>query len=236
MNMPLRQFASPYARKLAGQRGIALVDLRGSGPAGRIVAADVLTFVKPPVATEEQLPSSPPTMIQAAVPTTLIAAIATQLDLGNLRELLQQFGKAQLTLSTEALFIRAAARGLARLELNGSVGWEAGSGSDKREIIITGADKAALGVILNRLDDPALLPGDQENPLLSIRHFASSGIQAVAMPLLQNHKMRLVISASSPGAADCLLCFDAAGVGEDDAVGFLAAFKDDLETPLRLLA
>ena len=35
MNTPLRQFASPYARKLARERGIVLADLSGSGPTGR---------------------------------------------------------------------------------------------------------------------------------------------------------------------------------------------------------
>jgi hypothetical protein len=35
---------------------------------------------------------------------------------------------------------------------------------------------------------------------------------------------------------DCLLCFDAGTVGEDDAAAFLARFRDDIEMPVRLLA
>jgi pyruvate dehydrogenase E2 component (dihydrolipoamide acetyltransferase) len=32
---------SPYARKLASEKGVSLAGLAGSGPGGRIVAADV---------------------------------------------------------------------------------------------------------------------------------------------------------------------------------------------------
>ena len=40
MNAPARTLASPYARRLARERGVALGSLVGSGPNGRIVAAD----------------------------------------------------------------------------------------------------------------------------------------------------------------------------------------------------
>ncbi|WP_312274701.1 FAD-dependent oxidoreductase [Candidatus Igneacidithiobacillus taiwanensis] len=40
---PQQGSASPYARQLAGERGVSLEGLRGSGPGGCIVAADVLT-------------------------------------------------------------------------------------------------------------------------------------------------------------------------------------------------
>jgi pyruvate/2-oxoglutarate dehydrogenase complex dihydrolipoamide acyltransferase (E2) component len=39
-----RIIASPYARKLARERGIALPDVSAGGPVGRIVAADILAF------------------------------------------------------------------------------------------------------------------------------------------------------------------------------------------------
>jgi pyruvate dehydrogenase E2 component (dihydrolipoamide acetyltransferase) len=38
---PRRVFASPLARRIAQQRGVELSDLRGSGPRGRIIKADV---------------------------------------------------------------------------------------------------------------------------------------------------------------------------------------------------
>ena len=45
-----RRAISPYARRLARERGIALDALPGSGPAGRVVAADILAHVAKPVA------------------------------------------------------------------------------------------------------------------------------------------------------------------------------------------
>ena len=44
-----RPKASPLARRLAEERGIELAKLTGSGPAGRIVKADVLTALRPRV-------------------------------------------------------------------------------------------------------------------------------------------------------------------------------------------
>lgn len=46
---PLR--ASPLAKKLAGQHGINLQQVKGTGPGGRIVEADILALVSKPSAT-----------------------------------------------------------------------------------------------------------------------------------------------------------------------------------------
>ncbi len=43
-------FASPLARRIAAQHGIALAGIRGTGPRGRISKADVLALVKPTTA------------------------------------------------------------------------------------------------------------------------------------------------------------------------------------------
>ncbi|HEY3005740.1 MAG TPA: 2-oxo acid dehydrogenase subunit E2 [Kribbellaceae bacterium] len=40
-----RQFASPLARRLAGERGIDIATLKGTGPGGRVIKADVLDAV-----------------------------------------------------------------------------------------------------------------------------------------------------------------------------------------------
>ncbi len=52
-----RVFASPLARRLAEQGGIDLASLRGSGPNGRIVKADVEAAAKSPRAAQQQAPS-----------------------------------------------------------------------------------------------------------------------------------------------------------------------------------
>jgi len=55
-----RVFASPLARKIAGETGIDLKQIQGSGPAGRIIRRDVEAFVS----------SGAPAAIMAPVPTT----------------------------------------------------------------------------------------------------------------------------------------------------------------------
>ncbi len=61
-----RVLASPYLRRLASERGIDLSQVRGSGPGGRIVEADLVAPVVPPPVTpapvrpgETGAPSSP---------------------------------------------------------------------------------------------------------------------------------------------------------------------------------
>lgn len=50
-----RIFASPLARKLAEQRGIDLANIKGSGPRGRIIKRDIVSYTEPavPAATSE---------------------------------------------------------------------------------------------------------------------------------------------------------------------------------------
>jgi pyruvate dehydrogenase E2 component (dihydrolipoamide acetyltransferase) len=55
-----RVFASPLARKLAAEKGVALVEIGGSGPNGRVIKADVIAFV----------PRAKPASAPAAAPVT----------------------------------------------------------------------------------------------------------------------------------------------------------------------
>jgi pyruvate dehydrogenase E2 component (dihydrolipoamide acetyltransferase) len=71
-----RILASPLARRLAEQGGIDLSGLRGSGPNGRIVKADIEAAAKSPRAAQQQAPQqsrevSRPTPQQAPAPATL---------------------------------------------------------------------------------------------------------------------------------------------------------------------
>lgn len=68
-----RVIASPYAKKLANERIIPLNEVRGSGPGGRIIAADVLSFVP---AAKTQAPSKAQTS-----PKTTVADLADYEDL-----------------------------------------------------------------------------------------------------------------------------------------------------------
>ena len=55
-----RIFASPLARRIAAQKGLDLGALKGSGPKGRIVKADVENANAQPVATTAQAPAPAP--------------------------------------------------------------------------------------------------------------------------------------------------------------------------------
>ena len=54
-----RVFASPLARRIAADKGIDLATLKGSGPKGRIVKADVLAAEGAPAAAAAPAPSAP---------------------------------------------------------------------------------------------------------------------------------------------------------------------------------
>jgi pyruvate dehydrogenase E2 component (dihydrolipoamide acetyltransferase) len=63
--------ASPLARKVAAQRGVDLARVRGTGPGGRVVEADVVEFLRAqgaPAAPSIALPSAPPREAPAPEP------------------------------------------------------------------------------------------------------------------------------------------------------------------------
>ncbi len=64
--------ASPLARRIAGERGIDLNQVRGSGPGGRIVREDVENFT-PGAAPTAPAPAAAPASAPASAPAALIA-------------------------------------------------------------------------------------------------------------------------------------------------------------------
>ncbi|MCE0504357.1 E3 binding domain-containing protein [Roseivivax sp. GX 12232] len=64
-----RVFASPYARHLAKARGIDLAGLRGSGPGGRIVAADLEKAAEVAAAAQSEQAQARVEPAQAPSPT-----------------------------------------------------------------------------------------------------------------------------------------------------------------------
>ena len=76
-----RIFASPLARRIAKERGLDLTQIKGSGPKGRIVKADVETAepaaAKPAARPEDQLAAGKPTQ---AAPVTAPAATGPSAD------------------------------------------------------------------------------------------------------------------------------------------------------------
>jgi pyruvate dehydrogenase E2 component (dihydrolipoamide acetyltransferase) len=166
-----------------------------------------------------------------------VSAIAAHVDFGKMQTLMQQFAGAELTLSVDALVIRAASGALVQIDVKVGINWEAGIGAERRLIGITDAANLSMGALQSRLDAVGTDAADPGNPaFLSIRRIGQAGIRAVSMPLLPGHAMRLVVSMVSIDVAECLLCFDAGRLSDDDAAAFLARLRDDLEMPLRLLA
>ncbi|MGD0143958.1 MAG: pyruvate dehydrogenase complex dihydrolipoamide acetyltransferase, partial [Rhizomicrobium sp.] len=70
-----RVFASPLAKRLAGQAGIDIVGLQGSGPRGRIVKADIEAAAKSGSAKATAKPSAQPSATSAAAAIPGIAPL-----------------------------------------------------------------------------------------------------------------------------------------------------------------
>ena len=112
MNMLVSQVprlaVSPYARRLARERALPLEALRGTGPGGRILAADVMGFV--PVATPV---NSSDIVAPAAAPSAAasrIAAFATSIALGALQDLLAALENSGRVFDIDDVMLRAAGR------------------------------------------------------------------------------------------------------------------------------
>lgn len=74
--------SSPLARKIAAERGVALANVSGSGPGGRIVAKDVLS-ARPGVATSPSSPASVP-----SIPPTPAGPNDTIIELSGMRRVI----------------------------------------------------------------------------------------------------------------------------------------------------
>jgi pyruvate dehydrogenase E2 component (dihydrolipoamide acetyltransferase) len=67
-----RVFASPLARRIATEKGVNLSEVKGSGPGGRIVQADVLSFK--PVAKDRAAEAAPAAPAKPATPAPALPA------------------------------------------------------------------------------------------------------------------------------------------------------------------
>jgi pyruvate dehydrogenase E2 component (dihydrolipoamide acetyltransferase) len=231
-----RLAASPYARRLARERSLSLETLRGSGPGGRILAADVLGFVSagaPAASPGAALPVAAP---QIAVPR--VAAFATSIALGTLQDLLAALKNSGRTFDVDDVLLRAAGR--AFLEMpdacgvgDAAVALELAGGQAVFAVVpempltsLRARRLAALADSRDEADKPAAL---------SLRLLPESDVRPVMIPLLAGRAMRLTVSVNTSGDhAECLLTVDAASVDEATAATWLAILKSAIEQPLRL--
>jgi pyruvate dehydrogenase E2 component (dihydrolipoamide acetyltransferase) len=227
VNATARRPASPYARRLARERGLGLELITGSGPGGRIVAADVDAFVASRVAGAAAAD-------RAGTPSVF----AVSVDLAPLNQLLAGLEAAGNTLTLEDMLVRAGGLALAALPDAGDPVVVALETAERGAIPVENPQRGLVSALHARLAGQSAA-GDAENgkpALLSVRCFHIAGIRAVAMPLRSGVPLRLIVSAAAGGSAECLLSFDAGRFAEEAAAQLLGRIRDDLELPLRLLA
>jgi pyruvate/2-oxoglutarate dehydrogenase complex dihydrolipoamide acyltransferase (E2) component len=219
-----RRAVSPYARRLARERNLPLEALRGSGPNGRIVAADVLAFV-PPAAS-------------AAVAANTVSALGATLSLIAIMRLLADFGSAGHAFAIEDAVVRATGCALADLpHLTPLAAIPVALELGGRQAVFTHIERQSLAPLHAQRIAAADTGLDQsgEPAAISVRVLTSSDIRPVLMPLSSDRPMRLVIAAG-PETGEALLVFDASSVDEAGAAELLVRIKGYLEHPLRLLA
>lgn len=218
-----RRAISPYARRLAREKGIGLHELSGSGPNGRIVAADVLAFVP--------RPAPAPRSAQLAA----VSAFATRVELGALEVLVRGFAETETPFDLTDIALRAAGCALTDLPdlpagPKAALTLEEGG----RQILFEDVQRRSLGPIrAGRFAETT--DAAEAEALLSLRVVPGGAIRPVSMPLKPGRALRLVLVVED-GAVEALLSFDADRVDEDLAAAFLGRFRSYLDKPLRLLA
>ncbi|TPL93839.1 E3 binding domain-containing protein [Mesorhizobium sp. B2-3-12] len=239
MNMavaPTRRLAvSPYARRLARERSLPLEALSGSGPGGRILAADVMGFV--PVAVAVVSPELALPAATSSIAAPRIAAFATSVALGALKELLAALENSGRAFDIDDVLLRAAGRAFA--EVPDAVAGEAAVALELagRQAVFSMVPEVPLTSLramrLSALGDSR--DAAEKPAVLSLRMLPASDIRPVMMPLLPGRAMRLAVSIGTPGDhAECLLTVDAASIDEATAALWLSALKSTIEHPLRL--
>jgi pyruvate dehydrogenase E2 component (dihydrolipoamide acetyltransferase) len=238
MNMAIAQTGrlavSPYARRLARERSLPLEALRGSGPGGRILAADVLGFA--PASASAVSPETAAPAPSIAAPR--IAAFATSVALGALQDLLAALENSGNVFAVDDVLLRAAGRAFAEIPDDAKLG-EASVALElaARQTVFTGIPETSLTSLrATRLAALADNRDETKTPAaLSVRLLPASDVRPVMMPLLAGRAMRLTVSLNTAGDhAECLLMVDAANVDEATAAAWLATLKSAIEHPLRL--
>jgi hypothetical protein len=235
-----RRVASPYARRLAGERGLQVADLAGSGPGGRIVAADVLAAC-PANTPTAPVTSSPNTVAAASPVSNLPCIVGATARLSELNDLLAAFATAGRDVAREDVIVRAAAHALVPTSVgvtsttNEAISVETDTGgivlADVRNLTVS-----ALRAL--RKDGGSKLnssPSSSSSAGLSVRLNSRAGVRSLLMPLIPGIPMRLAVSFSEDGtSADCMLAHDPDVVSANRAEAILASLRDGLQEPLML--
>jgi pyruvate dehydrogenase E2 component (dihydrolipoamide acetyltransferase) len=218
-----RRAASPYARRLARERDLALDALGGSGPGGRILAADVLAFRQPDPPPAPR-PAGPPLVFSAAV------------SLAALARLTADAARTGLVIDVEDAALRAARAALSAVAGAGDAITVEAPG---RQVLLSAPPGLSIGS--ERRLRLAALAGEADASgqpaAASLLVLSTARVVPVALPLLPGRVLRLVLAADASRAqGHALLCADPAAVTPAQATDMLDAFARALEEPLALLA
>jgi pyruvate dehydrogenase E2 component (dihydrolipoamide acetyltransferase) len=223
-------FITPLARRLAGEAGIDLSKIKGSGPHGRIVAADIETVRKAP----------PPAQTQAAANIILTADIT----IGQSLALCEQANAAQkLALELTDVIVKAWAAALARHRLAEHQNIALTVGNDRS--LIHNVEAKSLSAIATARRDPS---DDAAGASTAISIPGVPGIASVTGVLRPPQTTLLSIAAprrapveardGSVKFADMLtatLTCDAQALDAALGAQLLAAFKGFFEQPVTMI-
>lgn len=223
-----RRAASPYARRLARERELDLATVIGSGPHGRIVAADILSW-QPKPADRPAEPLAPPPLASPPV-----VSFSASVNLAALGRLAADAARVGLDITIEDAAARAAQAALGT-DAAGGLAIEA----EGRQIRIATATGLSIGaerqLRLTALASGADLSGQPAQASLLVLHAAR--VTPAALPLLPSRMLRFVLVIDRDREqGHALLCANAQGMTEHRAAAVLEAFISALEQPLALLA
>ena len=224
-----RRAVSPYARRLAREQGIALDDLPGTGPSGRIVAVDVLAYQAPVAAALPEL--------TAAAPLLQTFAFSATVFLADLYRLVADAACVGVTIDIEDAALRAARMALAGTDIAREPGIALEAAG--RQIVISGDSGLSIGaerrLRLGAMDVEVDVSANPATASLLILWAARA--VPVTMPIKPGRTLRLVLVVDTDrDVASALLCADADKVSETQALELLDAFVAALEEPLALMA
>lgn len=226
---PARRAASPYARRLAREKQVALNEISGTGPNGRIVAADILAHQVP-------APTIPPQ--QPQVPTRAsILTFSAGVSLTALTSLQAEVARLGLAITLEDTAARAAAAALAIISGDAAQGITIEAG--ERQIVASTTPGLSISAQHRLRLAAAASDADasQDPAAASLLVLRPSRVVPLALSPLPGRRLRLVLAPDPSGDhAQALLCADADATTAEKAAATLEAFVGNLEQPLALLA
>lgn len=227
-SMGARRAVSPYARRLAREGDVVLAKVAGSGPGGRIVAADILTHRSQAAA----IPAARP--IASRAPVLTFSAVVS---LAGFCRLATEAAGVGLDIPIEDTATRAAQAALSTLADKGTQG--IAIEADGRQVMISTASDRSIRVErrlrLEALDRGADVSAEPATASLLVLH--SARVAPVGLPLLPGRAARFVLAVDGDREqAHALFCADGDVITETQAVAVLEAFAAGLEKPLALLA